>query len=66
MSFADRVGMYLFALTIGAIMGVWGLWVQKNDMLAERLYICAHKNINEHGMGTEEAYVHCSRERHSD
>jgi hypothetical protein len=59
-------GMLCAVCAIGSGLAMWGLWVQKNDILAERLYICAHKNMNEHGMGVEEAYIHCAREQDHD
>ena len=63
---ANRMGMYFAALLFGCGLGIWGCWISENDRETEKLYICAHSNMNERGMGVEEAYIHCSRERHPD
>lgn len=62
----ERIGSYVLAICVGGMFGIWGCWVQANDRKAEKLYVCAHYNMNEHGMGVEEAYIHCSREQHPD
>jgi hypothetical protein len=57
---------YLAAIAIGSMLGIWGCWVQVNDRRTEKLYVCAHWNMNERGMGVEEAYIHCAREQDHD
>ena len=61
MTTGDKVFGVVFLLLFGAVAGFWGCVVAEHDRQTEKLYVCAHWNMNEHGMGVEEAYIHCSR-----
>jgi hypothetical protein len=59
MSFADRVGMYLFALTVGGIMGVWGCWVAESDTSTLARGECMVRIQKERNVTPKEAWEMC-------
>ena len=53
---------YFAAILVGAILGVWGCWVQASDEHIVTVGECMVKTANDRNISTQEAWIICERQ----
>lgn len=59
----NRMTDYLAALAFGAILGVWGCWIQANDEHIADVGECMVKTAKVQNISTQEAFIICERQQ---